>query len=223
VLSREGRPDEQHDGESAGDLGGEIDSAGSLQDPFPGGLAWREPACSLSVGACGVIHINRVVLSLVLSLNSPQAESQWTFGSEHSRAAGFPTWRPTTTTDSTRLSGRSSRLSPRADPSGTTSSSHRDISKRSPVSACSAVDGSLGASLQMHQWSPSRFTRGVSAPAQSIVSGPLISACRNCVMNWLSESKSWSLAPDSTILPFHSTARKSGTRRAVARSWLIIK
>ena len=58
---------------------------------------------------------------------------------------------------------------------------------------------------------------------QSIESGPLMSALRNCETKALSESNSSSFGPDSTILPFHSTARKSAIRRAVLRSWLIVR
>ena len=58
---------------------------------------------------------------------------------------------------------------------------------------------------------------------QSIESGPVTSALRNCATKAFSESKSSSLGPDSTILPFHSTARKSAIRRAVLRSWLIVR
>ncbi len=58
---------------------------------------------------------------------------------------------------------------------------------------------------------------------QSIESGPVTSALRNCATKAFSESKSSSLGPDSTILPFQSTARKSAIRRAVLRSWLIVR
>ena len=58
---------------------------------------------------------------------------------------------------------------------------------------------------------------------QSIESGPVTSALRNCATKAFSESKSSSLGPDSTILPFHRTARKSAIRRAVLRSWLIVR
>ena len=59
--------------------------------------------------------------------------------------------------------------------------------------------------------------------AQSIESGPVTSALRNWWTNWFSESNSSSLGPDSTILPFQSTAMKSAIRRAVLRSWLITR
>ena len=58
---------------------------------------------------------------------------------------------------------------------------------------------------------------------QSIESGPVTSALRNCATNAFSESKSSSFGPDSTIFPFHRTARKSAIRRAVLRSWLIVR
>src|SRR4029077_10542482 len=58
---------------------------------------------------------------------------------------------------------------------------------------------------------------------QSIESGPVTSALRNWLTNRFSESNSSSLGPDSTILPFQSTAMKSETRRAVLRSWLITR
>ncbi len=59
--------------------------------------------------------------------------------------------------------------------------------------------------------------------AQSIESGPVTSALRNCATNAFSESNSSLLGPDSTIFPFQSTARKSAIRRAVLRSWLIVR
>ena len=59
--------------------------------------------------------------------------------------------------------------------------------------------------------------------AQSIESGPVTSALRNCATKAFSESKSSSFGPDSTIFPFQSTARKSAIRRAVLRSWLIVR
>ena len=68
-----------------------------------------------------------------------------------------------------------------------------------------------------------RPTRIVYRVPQSIESGPVTSALRNCATKAFSESKSSSLGPDSTILPFHSTARKSAIRRAVLRSWLIVR
>ena len=59
--------------------------------------------------------------------------------------------------------------------------------------------------------------------AQSIESGPVTSALRNCATKAFSESNNSFFGPDSTILPFHRTARKSAIRRAVLRSWLIVR
>ena len=59
------------------------------------------------------------------------------------------------------------------------------------------------------------------AGVYSMPSGPCEAPDRNCRTNWLSESKSSSAGPDSTIRPFHSTAMYSATRLADMMSWVI--
>jgi hypothetical protein len=55
----------------------------------------------------------------------------------------------------------------------------------------------------------------------SIPRGPRASPERNCLTNWLSELKSSSAGPDSTIRPFQRMAMYSATRRADMMSWVI--
>ena len=52
-------------------------------------------------------------------------------------------------------------------------------------------------------------------------SGPREAPERNWRTNMLSELKSSSAGPDSTIRPFHSTAMYSATRFADMMSWVI--
>ena len=62
---------------------------------------------------------------------------------------------------------------------------------------------------------------GRASSVHSMPSGPFEAPDRNWLTNWLSESKSSSAGPDSTIRPFHSTAMYSATRLAVMMSWVM--
>ena len=62
---------------------------------------------------------------------------------------------------------------------------------------------------------------GPASRSYSMPSGPCEAPDRNWRTNWLSESKSSSAGPDSTIRPFHSTAMYSATRLADMMSCVI--
>ena len=62
---------------------------------------------------------------------------------------------------------------------------------------------------------------GPASRGYSMPSGPCEAPDRNWRTNWLSESKSSSAGPDSTIRPFHSTAMYSATRLADMMSCVI--
>ena len=62
---------------------------------------------------------------------------------------------------------------------------------------------------------------GRASNDHSMPSGPLEAPDRNWLTNWLSESKSSSAGPDSTIRPFQRTAMYSATRLALMMSWVM--
>ena len=64
-------------------------------------------------------------------------------------------------------------------------------------------------------------TAARASATYSIPSGPCEAPDKNWRTNWLSESKSSSAGPDSTIRPFHSTAMYSATRFALMMSWVM--
>ena len=80
---------------------------------------------------------------------------------------------------------------------------------------------STGASRWARQSAGPAAARLPGAVCHSIPRGPWASPERNWRTNWLSELNSSDAGPDSTILPFQSTAMKSATRRADMMSCVI--